>query len=1110
MFDDMYVSAVMEGSVISCRAPPHPAGIVSMDVVPGSSNGPPLNTSPRFPFKYYPSPVLHTAQPAFASETGGKLVFISGSGFIGGSLSLPQVPTSGSPDQNETSTQAPPTVATYIPLHVICQFMGTKVATAVATVYSDTLLSCITPAFMPQRALLAISLNGFDFNTPDRSLPFMYTPQITVAKISPSIITTRGRVNVTLWGTSFDSLYQSNPDQPAACVFNGVQQPVVQFISPTQLICEAPAQPAGNVTVSLSASSPSLSIDRHPTLEATLTYITAPVITSASPLLGPIQGGTVVSLQGSGVLAIVACRIGRVVVPIVPCQTCAQDKVPSVQCVTPSVSWPAITSISVSVNGVDFIDTALPFSYSDNQLPSVLGLSPNFGPDSGGSQLVVTVQTGVSDDTNTILPLDRSLFRCEIGSYQVPAIMLPNVQGDRQGVQRWLCITPGSPPGLTLMRVTMNGQQYGSPSQFEFFPTESVSQVVSSQGQGLGSVTASTVVSVVGQGFRVISSTNVSTLSCRFQDMIVPATFINRTMVQCTVPAGLSGTIAVSVANNGQDFTPSTSQIVIMDPSMFWSITPKIGPTSGGYNVTISMETPVMLGGVVECMFGSTVVLASTTIQGLQHSCQVPPLTNMKMLLGTASNTTASQRALSIDERLVTVQILVNSQALATSGQFFYTPIVAITTFSPLFGPEDGGWPIRMDVANDEGYQSNVQLSCRFAGSDAMITATTVYRGQVSCMVPTGLSIGANPVELLYSSSSLGVGLITAMPAGSIILHTKIVMTDIQPAFGSAWTTARTHTVVTITGNGLQTQPWLPLCCEFDGLLQRVMQNNGTDVAICNAPSHAPGRVYVRVVVCDAHVPYALARDDPSSHVFFAYEYVQGEHVASFYPTSGYSTGETTVTIVGTGFMSSSRYTCVFFGVQPTTAPTDNRTVTTLSITTPATVISSTVLTCVTATVPMGLDQQKRQGDDFRAPFALTVNGTTNLLNASFHWLPLPVFYSLSPTLGVTTGGYKVTLFSHMNLSAYYRPTCRFGSEITSTASIVTLPRSTSGNGLTGTAGFLQTGFLCENIPSSVPSTIEIFVSPNGQVKHTFPHPPIIFSSTHVLHMCFIYLSSGF
>ena len=1084
VFDNIYVSAVVEGSVVSCQAPPHPAGIMYMDVVPeGAPNGTMVNTSPRFPFKYYPPPVLHTAQPASASETGGKQVFISGTGFLGGSLSLPQMLSSGSSVQSETTA----TATAYIPLHVICQFMGANVATTVATVYSDTLLSCMTPTFMPQRAALAVSLNGIDYNTPDRSLAFTFTPQITVAKVSPSIITTRGRVNVTLFGTSFDSFYQSNPAQSAACVFNGVQQPVLQFISSTQLICEAPAQPAGNVTVSLSASSPSSSVDRHPALEATLTYITAPVITSASPLSGPMQGETIVTLRGIGVLAIVACRIGRIVVPIVPCETCAQDGVESVQCVTPPVSSPSVNALSVSVNGVDFIDTTLPFSYSDDQVPSVLGLSPLFGPDSGGSQLVVTVQTGVSAGANMTLPVERSLFQCEIGSHQVPAIVLPNIQGDGQGVQRWLCITPGSPPGLALVRVTMNGQQYGSSSNFEFFPTESIAQVVSSQGQGQGlgqgTVTAGSVVSVVGQGYRVIPSSNLSnlsSLSCRFKDMVVSATFVNTTMVQCTVPAGLYGTISVSVANNGQDFTPSMSQVYVLDPSTFWTMAPKIGPTSGGYNVTITMETPVLVGGVVECMFGSTIVLARTTIQRLTYTCQVPPL---------PTNTTASQGALTVDERLVTVQIRINGQRLASPGQFFYTPVVAITAFTPLFGPEDGGWPIRMNVAKETGYQSNLQLSCRFAGLDAMVTATTVHRGQATCMVPPGLNIGANPVELLYSSSPLGVGLIMAMPAGSIVLHTKIVMTEIQPAFGSAWTTEQTHTVVKITGNGLQTQPWLPLCCEFDGLLQRVVQNTGTDVAICNAPSHAPGRVYVRVVVCDAYVPYPLARADPSSHNFFAYEYVRGEHVASFYPTSGYSSGETTVTIVGMGFLLSSRYTCVFFGVQPTTAQTDNGTITAMSITTPATVISSTVLTCRTASVPMGLEQHKLRGEDFRAPFALTVNGTTSLLNASFHWLPLPVFYSSSPSLGVTTGGYKVTLLSHMNLSAYYRPTCRFGSEITSAASVVTLSQRSSGNGVTGTAGLPVTGFLCEGVPSSVPSTIEIFVSPNGQVNMHYTIP---------------------
>jgi hypothetical protein len=222
VFDGADVAAVVDskGTTVTCSAPPRAPGLSKVDLVQGTAAG-----TGRFNVLYYTPPTLLAVSPNVASEAGGRVVYVSGSGFQGAS---------------QMSNVA------YVPGNASCVFAGAAgTVRTPATVLTDSLLACTAPPSTPQAATLAVSLNGFDLSP--HALPFTFTPQVTVAKVTPGKVSTRGDTEVTLLGTSFSAI------DGLTCVFGGVRRPVVRVVSETQIVCVAPAHPAGNVSVTVSA-----------------------------------------------------------------------------------------------------------------------------------------------------------------------------------------------------------------------------------------------------------------------------------------------------------------------------------------------------------------------------------------------------------------------------------------------------------------------------------------------------------------------------------------------------------------------------------------------------------------------------------------------------------------------------------------------------------------------------------------------------------------------------------------------------------------------------------------------------------------------------------------
>ena len=231
-------------------------------------------------------------------------------------------------------------------------------------------------------------------------------------------------------------------------------------------------------------------------------------------------------------------------------------------------------------------------------------LDPSMGTDSGGTVVLV----GGEHFLNT------TSAACMFGTIAVPAEFLSN--------HAVLCTAPPHLPGVVSVKLTSNGADFSmSGALFTYYPQAnvvSVWPVLGSASEG------GTIVTIHGDGFR-----NSAELVCKFGNIIgTEATWLSSTKILCRTPPHRPGLVAVQVANNGADFSLTTSEFLyIDDPSL-----EDIRPTK----VLETGQVPVMLKGsnfmnttTLACRFGSAVVKASFVAHWLvvcmapSHSAQL-------------------------------------------------------------------------------------------------------------------------------------------------------------------------------------------------------------------------------------------------------------------------------------------------------------------------------------------------------------------------------------------------------------------------------------------------------------------------------------------------------
>jgi len=352
---------------LSCVTPLHPSGAVSVEV---SNNHKDWTTSGQQ--LTFMEPVLLTSvSPSSGPDTGGSNVQVTGANFY------------------------PPSS------DIRCKFGET--VTAEATFVTSSLLNCKAPAYSGARMVsVQLTMNLADYST--SSDLFFYHPPVTIDAIQPSVGFDFSSTVVTVVGSNFQN------GQDLTCLF--VDHDGVSFtdngawMSSSRVSCVTPGLRAGQFHVDVSVFD-----KRSSATSAVFEVFTPPRVSSLTPSLGSVEGGTLLRLEGAGFVDTkrLACRIGQTVVDasFVSSQ--------HIHCLVPAGAEGA-APVHVSFNKQEFSNTDLQFLYIHQ--PAVFTVRPYFGPRGGGTLLNVT-------GTNFIALDGRApATKCRFGDAVVPATLL--------------------------------------------------------------------------------------------------------------------------------------------------------------------------------------------------------------------------------------------------------------------------------------------------------------------------------------------------------------------------------------------------------------------------------------------------------------------------------------------------------------------------------------------------------------------------------------------------------------------------------------------------------------------------------------------------------------
>ncbi|HEY3815050.1 MAG TPA: IPT/TIG domain-containing protein [Caulobacteraceae bacterium] len=383
---------------------------------------------------------------------------------------------------------------------------------------------------------------------------------------------------------------------------------------------------------------------------------------------------------------------------------------------------------------------------------------------------------------------------------------------------------------------------------------------VSAISPASGSTAGGTSVTITGSNFTGATSVKFGAATATF-------TVNSATSITATSPAGSTGTVNVTVTTSaGTSATSSADQFTYAaaSPPSITSINPTNGLTTGGTFVTI---TGTNLSAVTGVQFG-----------GVSATFEINSATSV-------SATAPAEAAGTVD---ITVTSPGGASATNAGDRFTYTTTPQLPTVSaiaPSSGSINGGTSVTITGTNFDSVQT-VKFGSVFAAfSVNSETSITVTAPQASA---------PGTVDVIVNTSA-GT---SATTSADQFTYVATAVTAISPNTGSS----SGGTVVTVTGTGFTGAT----AVKFGTAAALSFTVNSDTQITATAPAAALGGVYIEVTT-----PLGTSADTGAAF----YQYVQPSSpptITAISPSSGQSTGGTTVTITGTDFVLGG--TTVQFG----------------------------------------------------------------------------------------------------------------------------------------------------------------------------------------------------
>ncbi len=617
-----------------------------------------------------PAPTVTSISPTSGATAGGTSVTITGTGFLTGAT---------------------------------VSFGGT--AATNVNVVGSTSITATTPA----HAAGAVNVVVTNTDAQTGTLPNGYTygnPAPTVTSISPATGSVAGGTSVTITGTGFLT--------GATVSLGGTAATNVNVVGSTSITATTPAHATGAVNVVVTNTD-----TQTGTLTNGYTYGNpAPTVTSITPNTGTANGGTSVTITGTGFLTGATVSLGGTAATNV--------NVVGATSITATTPAHAAGAVTVTVTNTDTQTGSLNngFTYTaSNPAPTITSITPNTGTTAGGTSVTIT-GTGFLAGATLSLGGTAATNVTVVGSTSITAT------------------TPAHAAGAVTVTVTNSDAQSGSLTNGY---TYRAAPTVTSITPNTGTTAGGTSVTIAGTGFVAGATVSLGGTAATTVNVV------SSTSITATTPAHAAGAVTVVVTNtdaqsgtltNGYTYTTSTGggpitfvQVKAATPqtnSASVAVTYPVAQTLGNLNIVAVgwNDTTSTVTGVTDSQ-NNTYVLAigPTTGTGLRQSIYYAK----NIAAGTNTVTvTFSQAAVFVDVRVLeysgldTVNPFDKAAGAVGSGTTASSGAVTTTAANELiFG---AGMTISKFTGAGSGFTSRIITSPDAdIAEDQTVTATGSY-----------------------------------------------------------------------------------------------------------------------------------------------------------------------------------------------------------------------------------------------------------------------------------------------------------------------------------------------------------------------------------------------
>ena len=683
-------------------------------------------------------------------------------------------------------------------------------------------------------------------------------PAPTVTSITPNTGTTNGGTSVAITGTGFLA--------GATVKLGGTAATGVTVVSSTSITATTPAHAAGAVSVVVTNTDAQTG-----TLTNGYTYTTtnpAPTVTSITPNSGTINGGTAVTVTGTGFLAGATVKLGGTAATGVT--------VVSSTSITATTPAHAAGAVSVVVTNTDAQTGTLTNGYTyttTNPAPTVTSITPNSGTINGGTAVTVT-GTGFLAGATVKLGGTAATGVTVVSSTSITATTPAHAAG---AVSVVVTNTDAQTGTLT------NGYTYtttGGGGTIAFVQVNAATPQTASASVPVTYPLAQTVgnLNIVAVGWNDTTSTVSSVSDSRGNTYSQAGTTISGTGLRQAIYyakniAGGSNTVTV-VFNQAAAYV----DVRILEYSGLDTSSP-LDVTAGAAGSSSSPNSgAATTSSSNELIFGAGMTAGTYSAAGTGFTLRIITTPDRDLAEDQLGSSAGSYSASAASTSSPWVMQMATFKA---SGQGGGNPAPTVTSITPNTGTTNGGTSVAI---TGTGFLAGATVKL---GGTAATGVTVVSSTSITATTPAhaagAVSVVVTNTDAQTGTLTNGYTYTTTNPAPTV--------TSITPNSG----TINGGTAVTVTGTGF-----------LAGATVKLGGTAATGVTVVSStsitattPAHAAGAVSVVVTNTDAQTGtltngYTYTTTNPAPTV------------TSITPNSGTINGGTAVTVTGTGFLAGA------------------------------------------------------------------------------------------------------------------------------------------------------------------------------------------------------------